>query len=808
MRTTDIRYRIIHRLLDRLVDPQITGLENLPAGTDPVYVLLNRSLTDIALLDHICAKRGLPGPDQPVSVGAATERRRYLFLHRPAGLLQRNTMLSYSRLMHRLLTHPDAATSPILLVPVNILWSRAPLREHSWWRLMVSEAWAVTGRVKRMLNLFMNRRGIVVQFGTPLPLSQAADPSLDESVRLRRMARLMRVRLRNQRRAVLGPDLSHRRTLVQQIATSRPVVAAIETESQGDARKRVQLEARALKMAHTIASDMSWPTIRVLAKLLDWFWTRIYDGVELSGLERALQVAEDHTLVYVPSHRSHLDYLLLSWLLYKRGLMLPHIAAGDNLNIPILGPILRRGGAFFMRRKFGDDAVYRALFEEYLYQVYRRGYSVEYFPEGGRSRTGRLLPARTGLLRMTLQSHRRGLPKPVAFVPVYIGYEKLVEAATYLDELRGGAKRRESMFDLIRSLRLIRQRFGTVRVLLGEPLALESWLEAQRVDRDGIGSQAETNIGESVGERGSLPDAVLAQRLGNQLLQRINQTAHVNVVNLIALVVLATPRLAIEEQVLNRQVRITTDLLRFSGYDTITWDDATAASSVERLKLITIETHHRDRIIAADSLSAILLTWYRNNSVHTLALPSLLACLLVNRRRPIALSSLQQVTDTIWPYLATELCLPPKTDSIAALLDHMITLGIVCRDGAGQLEPPGSESVEHQQLHLLAQVVMPSLERLFIVLGLLSRAGPGITRKSLQSESQQVARRLSRLYGLNAPEFFDATLFNQFVDQMLKRGAIAEDASGFLVPSDLAQQVARTAGTVINADFLRAVQRS
>lgn len=785
MRPTHPSYRLIRNLLERFVEPQLTGIESLPEHCNPVYVLLNRSITDLALLELVCSRTGLPPPDEPVTLGDHTERRRYLFLHRPVGILQRHTMLSHSELMRRLLTTPAAAHSDILLVPVSILWSRAPMREHSWWRLLASEAWAVTGRVKRMLNLFMNRRGIVVQFGTPFPLAQAADPSLGEEVRLRRMARLMRVRLRNQRRTVLGPDLSHRRTLVHQIATSRNVNAAIEQQSQGDSRKREALEKRALKMAHTIASDMSWPTIRMLAKLLDWFWTRIYDGVELRGLDRALQVAEDHTLVYVPSHRSHLDYLLLSWLLYQRGLMLPHIAAGDNLNIPVLGPILRRGGAFFLRRKFGDDFVYRTIFEEYLYQVFRRGYSVEYFPEGGRSRTGRLLPARTGLLRMTLASHRRGLPKPIAFVPVYIGYEKLVEAASYLDELRGGTKQRESMLDVFRSLRLIRQRFGTVRVILGEPLALESWLAGR--------------------ESGS--EAALAQQLGNQLLQRINRQAHVNAVNLVALIVLATPRLAVEERVLNQQARICCELLRFSGYDTVDWDDQESAGQVARLQLVNIETHHRDRIITAESLAAILLTWYRNNVAHTLALPSLIACLLVNRRRSVPQQGLQQITDTIYPYLALELCLPPEVVDIGAMVERMVTLRLIERSDNGQLEPPRPQSNEHQHLHLLAQVVMPSLERLFIVLGLLTRGEQGVTRKSLQEQSHQVARRLSRLYGLNAPEFFDATLFNQFVDQMLKRGAITEDASGHLVPSDMAKQVARTAGSVINAEFLRAVQR-
>ena len=138
---------------------------------------------------------------------------------------------------------------------------------------------------------------------------------------------------------------------------------------------------------------MSYPTIIVLARLLQMFWHRIYDGVEIRGLERIVGLAQTHTLVYVPSHRSHVDYLLLSYLLFQRGLMLPHIAAGDNLNLPIVGGLLRRGGAFFMRRSFRDDPVYAAVFSEYLYQVYRRGHCVEFFPEGGRTRTGRLLPA-------------------------------------------------------------------------------------------------------------------------------------------------------------------------------------------------------------------------------------------------------------------------------------------------------------------------------------------------------------------------------------------------------------------------------
>ena len=145
-----------------------------------------------------------------------------------------------------------------------------------------------------------------------------------------------------------------------------------------------------------MASDMSYPTVIALLRILTAFWRRIYDGIDVHGLERIATLGRTHTLVYVPCHRSHVDYLLLSYLLFQRGLMIPHIAAGENMNLPFVGNLLRRGGAFFMQRSFRGDALHAALFSEYLYEVYRRGHCVEFFPEGGRSRTGRLLPTRIG----------------------------------------------------------------------------------------------------------------------------------------------------------------------------------------------------------------------------------------------------------------------------------------------------------------------------------------------------------------------------------------------------------------------------
>ncbi len=180
-------------------------------------------------------------------------------------------------------------------------------------------------------------------------------------------------------------------------------------------------------------------------------------GINVNGGERVRQLAQDgHEIVYVPCHRSHMDYLLLSYVLYYQGLVPPHIAAGINLNFWPAGPIFRRLGAFFIRRTFKGNKLYSTVFREYLGELFTRGYSVEYFVEGGRSRTGRLLDPKTGTLSMTLQAMLRGGTRPITLVPIYIGYEHVMEVGTYAKELRGAAKEKEGFMQMVRGLRKLR----------------------------------------------------------------------------------------------------------------------------------------------------------------------------------------------------------------------------------------------------------------------------------------------------------------------------------------------------------------
>ena len=135
-----------------------------------------------------------------------------------------------------------------------------------------------------------------------------------------------------------------------------------------------------------------------------------------------------------------------------------------------------------MRRTFKGNPLYTSVFNEYLHTLFTKGFPVEYFVEGGRSRTGRMLQPKTGMLAITLRSFLRSSRMPIVFVPVYIGYERVLEGRTYLGELRGASKKKESIFDIFKVVGALKQRFGQVAVNFGEPIKLAEFLDAEQPD--------------------------------------------------------------------------------------------------------------------------------------------------------------------------------------------------------------------------------------------------------------------------------------------------------------------------------------
>ncbi|MBK7251038.1 MAG: glycerol-3-phosphate 1-O-acyltransferase PlsB [Gammaproteobacteria bacterium] len=533
--------------------------EDAPArlahGERPVcYVLAQRSAIDRAVLDNTCARLKLPRPGSRILPGLPRDCRAIFALRRTRGLWRTRVDRRTPELLARLV---DAVrSSPALdvdLVPVDVYWGRAPQKEASWFRLLFAENWGIASRVRRLLTVLVNGRAVLVELGEPLSLRALLEGHPEPRAQERRIARLLRSQMHRQRVARIGPDLSHRRTIVTQVLRTRAVRAAVLQEM----RERKVTRRQALELARTyaeeIAANYSHPFVRFMETILTRVWNRLYDGVLFGHVETLGEVAEGNEIVYVPCHRSHMDYLLLSYAIYRQGYAIPHIAAGINLNLPVVGRYLRKGGAFFLRRSFRGNTLYTVVFMKYLAAIMARGHSIEYFVEGGRSRTGRLLSPKTGMLSMTVRSYLRDPVRPVVFVPVYFGYERIVEAPAYVSELSGQPKRKESVLGLLRSLRVLRERFGCVHVNLGEPIALDDLLARHTPDWRARG----------LAEDARVPwVAAVVEELAARIMRNINSAATVTPVNLLAVTLLATPRQAMPEADLRRQLEFYRELLR------------------------------------------------------------------------------------------------------------------------------------------------------------------------------------------------------------------------------------------------------
>jgi glycerol-3-phosphate O-acyltransferase len=562
--------------------------------------------------------------------------------------------------------------------------------------------------------------------------------------------------------------------MVQQILKTQAVRRAVRAEMLAKHLKRRAALQAARRYALEIAANYSQNFISLMAALLGRVWNSLYDGVEIEHLENLSGVGDGVELIYVPCHRSHMDYMLLSYVIYRKGFAVPHVAAGINLNMPLIGRFMRKCGAFFLRRSFKGDALYREVFTKYLGFMMARGHPLEYFIEGGRSRSGRLLSPRTGMLSMTVRSYLRDPKRPVFFMPVYFGYERIVEGRTYIGELSGKPKQKESVYALLKSIvSVLRSRFGTVHVNFGYPISLDELLAKrnpnwQREDSRNDDPRAGW-VGEAIGD--------LALRINTE----INAAAAVTPINLVAMAILSTPRQALPESELARLIELYLALLRDAPYSplvTVTQDSsAEMIRYAESLKLLERQKHALGDIMRMSEENAVLATYYRNNILHLFALPSLLACGFVNNAR-MRLADIQRLVWRVYPYIAAELFLiwdeAHIASAAAGMLETFHRLNLLQKNADGsEWQRPAPTSSEAMRLSLLAQSTIQTLERYYLAIALLLQAGSGIiTQAALEERCHLMAQRMSVLYGLNSPEFFDKSLFRNFLDLLRRRNVI------------------------------------
>ncbi|MGI9323309.1 MAG: glycerol-3-phosphate 1-O-acyltransferase PlsB [Pseudomonadales bacterium] len=793
------QFNLARWLLHLWVRPTILGCNhehlNIAEGDLVCYALPLRSIADLLIVDMACEAGQLPRPTE--AIPAVDEARAFFFVGRAEGRLGRRSHRLHSERMTRLLERQQTAEQEvdqeikqdikqeIKIVPVSLFWGHQPDREKSIFSLLLSENWRATGLIRRFLAGLFYRSHILVQFSTCISLRELAATETDSQLQVRKLTRLLRVHFNSQKRAILGPDLSHRRTLLSTMLASPLVKEALQREARQRGVSLQKVQKKAMKYATEIASDQSYRVVRFFDVLLTWLWNNLYDGIEVSGIDKVKQLAQTCELIYTPCHRSHIDYLLLSYVLYHNGLTPPHIAAGENLNLPLIGPILRRAGGFFMRRSFKGDALYKAVFDEYLHQMFTRGYSVEYFIEGSRSRTGRTLQPRLGMLNMTLGSFRRNANKPIAFLPVYLGYERVLEASTYMAELSGKDKQSESMFDMFKVFSSFRRAFGKVTVNFGTPVLLQEFLDQQ-----------------APGWQEAPPETLSASsmELARRLATNINSAVTIKATSLTATALLATTRQNIEEEHLKAQLTLLAELAEGCGPKDLTLPEQTPEELIATVMDITGLSRHESKfgaVISASPAQAIALTYNANNIAHVYVLPSLVARYLRAQQSATPEELLAFIT-TLFSYLNGEMFLGYEAAELEAELAR--TLACMDRlhltetqDGRRLAPPPASG--RHHALYEIASIAGPTLERFYIVMALL-QTGESFSLKQLEVAASGIAEQLSALYGINSPDFFERSLFASFLNTLRQEGLVSIEDGGLIIQDGFAKLEAATALTL------------
>lgn len=739
-----------------------------------VYVLETRSWSNLLVLEEKCIELGLPEPLAKINAAEFDAWHSvYTIAPRQPFKAWLENQPKRSRMLRGIVEIlRDNPKQEIQFIPVQIFWGRPVATQKHWLQVLFADSWALAGRTRTFFRILFHGRNTHIEYSEIITYRDTASDSRTDDEIIDSLQLALSQRLKKIRTATLGPDISHQETLVRDLIRKPAVQKAIKKRSNEDNITPYKASLQAERYLNEIVANCTNITIQIMQRALSSFWNRFYSGVETSNNDYLKKLALSHELVYVPCHRSHIDYLLLSYVIYFEGLAIPYVAAGKNLNMPVIGSILRGGGAFFIRRSFKGNALYSTVMFEYVAELIAKGIAIEYFIEGGRSRTGRLLQPKPGMLAMTVRGFLKYRKRPVAFIPVYIGYEKLLESKAYQSELSGEDKKSETFISSIKSILKIRGEYGKVHTNFGQPVFLNQLLDHNHPEWSSETYQDETRppwIRNIVG------------KLSQEIMTRINQAATVNAINLISSTLLATPKQSMDEKELALQIENYRSIIEALDYSKqIILTERSGIDQIvhaETLKMVKRRKHELGDIIFLDTKLALSMTYYRNNILHLLALPSVIACCFFNLRT-LNREEITKLVSLAYPFLEKELFLiwDKKTElenAIQKTLDQLVKLGLLLKDKNNNTysrQPTNSKAFT--QLDLLAKVISPTLEIYYLTLALLSRSSQKEGNKrvlieDLQNKCFLMAQRVAMIHELNSPDYSDKKIVANFINTLI-----------------------------------------
>jgi glycerol-3-phosphate O-acyltransferase len=758
-----------------------------------------------------------------------------LFLKRPQTLASSDPpgfRGPYVEELIRLQRARSADDPPILLAPLVLLWGTPAVRTLTSHRGLVDRVFGGAedpGRLRTIVQFVLTYRDSQV-LGAELVnlrdfLAEAGEGQSDE-VLARKLRWRLSGALESEVRVVLGPPRKGSRRIRQEVLRSRKVVREAAEVAHAEGLSPAEVERRARRaLAEIAAEPMAW-VFFFLKRIVGWILHRIFDGLEVdeAGLEGVRQAAHRGPIILVPSHKSHIDYLVLSSLFAENDLVPPHIAAGANLSFFPLGFLFRRAGAFFLRRSFKGDRLYGVVFRGYVRRLLREGYSVEFFIEGGRSRTGKLLAPKLGLLGMIVEAALEddgGRARHAQLVPVSIGYEKVIEDKSYAQELAGAQKRKETVTGLLKATRVLWGEYGRLNIQFGPPRELGPTLQE-------LGAMAAWDEAADVvvpADEESRRRAT--ERLAHLLVYDINRITAITPTSLTASVLLGASRRGIERRDLLDGARFLLARVRaHGGRISSTLVDGAGELDVEALdraldllardgdlevRALTGTRpgggHSDDEVYVLPESRRGRVAYYRNNALHLFVDESLVSLALVGAlpeggAASLSLDELSQRTLRLSRMLKREF-----TYRVGAGFDSILRETVGGLVGAGllaQTRIPGGEErltcVDWTHLRLLAGQVADFAEGYLVVVRVVERLQLGalVGDKELLARVGELGERLFLTGAIERREACVSSVYKTAVDWLVaegrlvverppERGGGSKERRYRVAPSDLAE---------------------
>ncbi|MBI2894902.1 MAG: 1-acyl-sn-glycerol-3-phosphate acyltransferase [Deltaproteobacteria bacterium] len=688
---------------------------------------------------------------------------------------------------------------PILLVPHTFVWGKQPERRG---RSLVDAVFGPQewpGRVRMALQFLLNFRNAILRVGQPLDLAAfvAANVTEPNGVIASKVRFALLKRLERERRIILGPPVRSQDRVRAEVLRSVPVRTRIGEVARVEKKPLGAIEKRAKKLVREIEARMSYWVLVLLDRIFQVIRDRIFAGLDVDeeGLERVRDASRRGPLVLLPAHRSHVDYLVMSSTFFENNLAPPYIAAGINLSFFPLGTIFRHAGAFFLRRSLQGNALYAAVFKAYVRVLLRDGHPIEFFIEGTRSRTGRLLHPKSGLMAMIVDA-ACDLPQcRPQLVPASITYSRIIEEKSYLRELSGADKEPEGISSLFRTPKVLRARYGRLRLDFGEIIDLGTHLSEQR-DEDAASEPGRRQI---------------VQRLSHQVVYQIGRATSVTVSSLLATALLSHGRRGMERGRLVEEVGLLCRELEARGarFASAVLDRGTVRiDSLDEGMALFVEaglvTRHgegEDAIFQVPPSRRLALDYYKSNLLHHFVPSALVATALLAPGRPRDLAAVSERVEELSRLFKYEFVLRADVsfeEVLESTVDAMVQDGKVTRGADGVLGPNGDALALYASL--LANFVEGcrlAARSLEVLVGRSAATSKKeLCKRSLVlGEQMYLAGEIDRSEAISKPILENA--FASFVDMGVLRGPrdrgpyrLAEPSGGTERPADLEARIA------------------